>query len=118
MLVDEVAHDRVGEQAAALGEDEALGGELDEPVGDQARDLGTAGGLEGGDRETLDEETRHTERVLLEVRLREGMPVELADAKAIDAVVADGLGTVSGDRLVLTRRGRLLADHVVRRLLD
>ena len=77
-----------------------------------------AGDTPVADRETLDEETRHTERVLLEVRLREGMPLELADAKAIDAVVADGLGTVGRGRLVLTRRGRLLADHVVRRLLD
>jgi hypothetical protein len=35
----------------------------------------------------------------------------------VPGVVADGLATVSdGDRLVLTRRGRLLGDTVVRML--
>ena len=69
------------------------------------------------DRESLDADTRHTERVLLEVRLREGMPLDLAPEGRIDEVVADGLAEVSAGRLVLTRQGRLLADHVVRRLL-
>ena len=69
-------------------------------------------------REVLDAETRRVERVLLEVRLRDGLPLELVPAERVAAVVADGLALVEGDRLVLTRRGRLLADAVVRDLLD
>lgn len=68
-------------------------------------------------REVLDAETRRVERVLLEVRLRDGLPLELVEAERVDAVVADGLALREADRLVLTRRGRLLADAVVRDLL-
>ena len=71
-------------------------------------------------RETLDEETRRIERVLLEVRLEAGLPREVLDEPgraAADQVVEDGLAVVNGDRLVLTDRGRLLADAVVRDLL-
>jgi oxygen-independent coproporphyrinogen-3 oxidase len=72
-------------------------------------------------REVLDAETRRVERVLLEIRLREGLDADVLDAAgraAVPRLVADGLledGT--GDRLVLTTRGRLLADAVVRDLL-
>ena len=69
-------------------------------------------------REVLDDETQRVERVLLEVRLCDGLPLELVDRERVDAVVADGLAGVAGDRLVLTLPGRLLADAVVRRLLD
>jgi oxygen-independent coproporphyrinogen-3 oxidase len=73
-------------------------------------------------RELLDEGTQLVERVLLEVRLRDGLPLEILDRLGtrdrVDAVVAADLGGVEGDRLVLTRRGRLLADAVVRDLLD
>jgi putative oxygen-independent coproporphyrinogen III oxidase len=71
-------------------------------------------------RETLDEETRRVERVLLEVRLEAGLPREVLDEAgraAADQVVEDGLAVIAGDRLVLTDRGRLLADAVVRDLL-
>jgi putative oxygen-independent coproporphyrinogen III oxidase len=71
-------------------------------------------------RETLDEETRRIERVLLEVRLEAGLPREVLDEAgraAADQVVEDGLAVIDGDRLVLTDRGRLLADAVVRALL-
>jgi oxygen-independent coproporphyrinogen-3 oxidase len=67
-------------------------------------------------REVLDEETRRVERVLLEVRLRDGLPLELVERDRVDAVVADGLARLEGGRLVLTRQGRLLADAVVRDL--
>ncbi len=69
-------------------------------------------------RETLSAQTQELERVLLEVRLRDGMALDGLDATRVDAVVADGLAVVQGDRLVLTQRGRLLADAVVRDLLD
>ncbi|MFI5693402.1 radical SAM family heme chaperone HemW [Kribbella sp. NPDC051586] len=71
-------------------------------------------------RETLDEETRRVERVLLEVRLEAGVPLEILDdggLAAVEQVVGDGLAVIDGDRLVLTDRGRLLADAVVRDLL-
>ncbi|HEY0905297.1 MAG TPA: radical SAM family heme chaperone HemW [Marmoricola sp.] len=70
-------------------------------------------------REVLDEETRRLERVLLEVRLRDGLALSaLPDPSRADAALADGLAVVAGEHLVLTLRGRLLADAVVRRLLD
>ena len=71
-------------------------------------------------REVLDDETRRVERVLLEVRLRDGLPLDALDAPgrdAVDRVVRDGLAVLEGDRMVLTLRGRLLADAVVRDLL-
>jgi oxygen-independent coproporphyrinogen-3 oxidase len=69
-------------------------------------------------REVLDDETRRVERVLLEIRLAEGLPLDVLDDPArAHAPVAAGLAGVVGDRLVLTQRGRLLADGVVRDLL-
>jgi oxygen-independent coproporphyrinogen-3 oxidase len=69
-------------------------------------------------RERLDDETELVERVLLELRLRDGLPLAVVPAPArADVAVADGLAVVEGDRLVLTLRGRLLADAVVRDLL-
>jgi len=70
-------------------------------------------------REVLDDDTRRVERVLLESRLRTGLPVDVVlpeRRNLLDAFAADGLGEVEGERFVLTRRGRLLADHVVREL--
>ncbi len=75
-------------------------------------------------RESLDATQRHDEEVLLGVRLREGLPLAVLDAggrTAVAGLVADGLidaaAAVTARRVVLTRRGRLLADTVVRRLL-
>ena len=65
----------------------------------------------------LDEPTRAMERVLLEVRLRDGLPLDLVGPDRVDDVVDRGLAVLNGDRLVLTRRGRLLADAVVRELV-
>lgn len=70
--------------------------------------------------EELDAKSRHTEEVLLGIRLRQGLnPGLLDDAERAraDVAVADGLLTRTGSRLVLTDRGRLLADGVVRSLL-
>jgi oxygen-independent coproporphyrinogen-3 oxidase len=74
-------------------------------------------------RETLDAQTRHVEDVLLRSRIVDGLPIEVLDADARAAVaglIADdlieGRNAIAG-RIVLTRRGRLLADAVVRRLL-
>jgi oxygen-independent coproporphyrinogen-3 oxidase len=74
-------------------------------------------------RETLDEATRRVERVLLATRIREGLPVaELTDdgRTAVAGLIADGLvepADALRGRVVLTLRGRLLADAVVRALL-
>jgi oxygen-independent coproporphyrinogen-3 oxidase len=75
-------------------------------------------------REVLDAETRHVERVMLEVRLVEGLDLGLLDERARTAareLAGDGLleaGALDEGRAVLTRRGRLLADHVSRVLTD
>src|ERR1700739_1947138 len=70
--------------------------------------------------EQLETDALHTEDVMLKTRLRQGLPLELlgdAERERAETVVADGLLASDGDRLVLTPRGRLLADAVVRTLL-
>ena len=77
-------------------------------------------------RETLSERTRLEERVLLEIRISEGLSVDLAkkvnpDAgKLIAGFIADELVDAKaaiGGVLKLTLKGRLLADSLVRKLL-
>lgn len=78
----------------------------------------SAGASPAAGREILTDTERIAERVLLEVRLAEGLPLAaVPDAARIPPLLADGLVTRDADRLVLTRRGRLLADAVVRTLL-
>jgi oxygen-independent coproporphyrinogen-3 oxidase len=73
-------------------------------------------------RETLTEADRRLERVLLELRLSDGLPRTALGPAVRDAAgvaVADGLleaQSFADGRCVLTRQGRLLADAVVRRL--
>jgi coproporphyrinogen III oxidase-like Fe-S oxidoreductase len=75
-------------------------------------------------RETLDAETREVERVLLATRVRGGLGIASLPAAARTAVaglIADGLvepAAALRGSIVLTLNGRLLADAVVRRLLD
>jgi oxygen-independent coproporphyrinogen-3 oxidase len=57
---------------------------------------------------------------MLRLRLASGLPLALLDAdgrRAAERAVADGLLESDGSWVVLTRRGRLLADAVVRDLL-
>ncbi|WP_203579546.1 radical SAM family heme chaperone HemW [Microbacterium hibisci] len=75
-------------------------------------------------REIPDAAARALEAVLLRTRIREGLPIdELAGERrhGVAALIADGLiegpAAVRG-RVVLTRRGRLLADAVVRALTE
>ena len=72
-------------------------------------------------REVLSAQERHTERVMLGLRLADGLPLEVLDAPeraAAKRAKRNGLLTVTpDDRMTLTRRGRLLADAVVRDLL-
>lgn len=72
------------------------------------------------DFETLDANDRHVEDLMLRVRVREGLPVALLDTGELsraETLCAEGLLVRRQDALVLTDRGRLLADGVVRDLL-
>jgi oxygen-independent coproporphyrinogen-3 oxidase len=74
-------------------------------------------------RETLTDDQRRAERVLLELRLRDGVPVDVLDSSGRDAArrAADEdlleSSALSAGFARLTLRGRLLADAVVRDLL-
>ena len=75
----------------------------------------------GHGREVLTEAERHTEEVMLGLRLAEGLPLARLPLVAARAAVAEGLldeAAYGSGRAVLTLRGRLLADGVVLRLLD
>ncbi|HTO00971.1 MAG TPA: radical SAM family heme chaperone HemW, partial [Microthrixaceae bacterium] len=104
--------------------------------------LGSSDGSHVGGYEHLDAEQRRLEHVMLGIRLASGLAVDDSlDRSAIDRLVDQGLITVvhglgdvgsnirgqapfgagnscpnNLDRLVLTRQGRLLADHVVGKL--
>lgn len=67
---------------------------------------------EGGG-EDLDPETRHLEGLQLSLRTRDGVPSAAIDES--DPALA-GLLERRGERIVLTRRGRLLANEVAMRL--
>ncbi len=61
--------------------------------------------------ETLDDDTRRIEGLQLALRMREGVPLA-----ALDVADLDDLVLIDGDRVFLTRRGRLLANEVSLRL--
>jgi putative oxygen-independent coproporphyrinogen III oxidase len=73
-------------------------------------------------RETLSDETRRVENVLLRSRISDGLPIDVlapAERTRVAELIADGLvdpARALGGSVVLTLRGRLLADVVVRRL--
>ncbi|WP_380174772.1 radical SAM family heme chaperone HemW [Kineococcus sp. DHX-1] len=71
-------------------------------------------------RERLSEDDRRVEDVLLRSRLAEGFdPAWWGVRPPTAQLLLDGLlEPAAGGRVALTRRGRLLADAVVRRLLD
>lgn len=83
-----------------------------------------AGKSPGAGREILPAEDRRVERILLELRLRDGCPLDIlapAGLAASRRALADGLldpAAYGAGRAVLTLRGRLLADAVVRDLVD
>lgn len=74
-------------------------------------------------RETLDAETRDMERVMLEARLVSGLAIpSLGESgrRAVAGLIAEGLvepRAAFAGTLILTLKGRLLADAVVRRVL-
>jgi coproporphyrinogen III oxidase-like Fe-S oxidoreductase len=82
----------------------------------------TAGQSPAQAREVLTADERALERVMLATRLASGCPVAdlpPAGRSAAAAAVADGLaqpGAFEAGQVVLTTRGRLLADAVIRDL--
>ncbi len=80
-----------------------------------------AGHSPGQARELLTTDQQRVEQVLLEVRLAEGLAASHLSGSELARVpdlVQRGLVVQRGERLVLTLQGRLLADGVVRDLLD
>jgi len=81
-----------------------------------------AGASPGHARETLTPAERQLERIMLLTRLSDGCPgteLEPAGRDAAEKAVADGLAdgpALASGRVVLTLRGRLLADAVIRDL--
>ncbi|MFG2086732.1 radical SAM family heme chaperone HemW [Spirillospora sp. NPDC048824] len=70
-------------------------------------------------REVLGGDDRRIERIMLELRLAQGCPAGLLDGGAVRRAIGDGLveaAPYEEGRVVLTLRGRLLADAVVRDL--
>ena len=75
----------------------------------------------GQAREVLTHDERRVERVLLEVRLSDGLPLDVltsTERLRLADPQSRGLVSVAGGRVRLTIAGRLLADAVVRDLLD
>jgi oxygen-independent coproporphyrinogen-3 oxidase len=70
-----------------------------------------AGGSTEASGESLDAETRRLEGLQLALRMVEGVP-----AAALDIDELGDLVEPRGERVVLTRRGRLLANQVSLRL--
>lgn len=66
--------------------------------------------------EVVDAEGRALERIMLGMRLREGLEVSGLPLAEVDRLASEGLIEMSADRIALTSNGRLLADAVVRRL--
>jgi putative oxygen-independent coproporphyrinogen III oxidase len=82
------------------------------------------GASPGAGRELLTDTDRHVEDVMLRVRLADGLPLASLDAVGLTGAaraLADGLldpAAHAAGQVVLTLRGRLLADAVIRDLTD
>jgi putative oxygen-independent coproporphyrinogen III oxidase len=72
-------------------------------------------------REVLTSDDRRVERILLELRLADGLPTSLltsTERGRLTDLCARGLVVAQDGKLILSRNGRLLADGVIRELLD
>ena len=72
-------------------------------------------------REVLSAEQRRVERIMLELRLADGLSMSLLTRTERDRVgdlLVRRLAVLTNGMLILTARGRLLADGVIRDLLD
>ena len=68
--------------------------------------------------ESVDAQGRELERVMLGLRLREGIGADGLPSGQVHALAEEGLVEIADGRVALTSAGRLLADAVVRRLTD
>ncbi len=66
-----------------------------------------------GGEEILSDDDRALERLLLGLRVSEGVPAEWVEMARAEAFVAEGLATTESGRLALTDRGMFLANEVV-----
>ena len=73
-----------------------------------------AGEIPESSSEMLDSETRKLEALQLLVRVRDGVPIDALSMQ--DRELMSDLIMQVGDRLVLTRAGRLMANEVSLRL--
>jgi oxygen-independent coproporphyrinogen-3 oxidase len=71
----------------------------------------------GGD-EVLSDEERSLERLLLGLRVADGVPAEWVNGEQADRFVAEGLARRGDGRLALTDRGLLVANELVLSLAD
>lgn len=72
-------------------------------------------------REVLTADQRRVERVMLELRLRDGLPMDVltgTETARIPPLVARGLVELVGNRVRVSGSERLLADGIIRDLLD
>ncbi|MGO3146524.1 MAG: radical SAM family heme chaperone HemW [Leucobacter sp.] len=88
----------------------------------------SAGASPAHARELLGEDAKHSERLLLETRIKDGLPIAVlteTERSAVPELIADGLidgraalgSGGSTPRIVPTLHGRLLADTVIGRIL-
>lgn len=73
------------------------------------------------DRETLTKSEREVERIMLNLRIRNGLPLSSLPRIATEQALADGYldgASFARGQAVLTTNGRLMADAVVRSLVD
>ncbi|WP_219729210.1 radical SAM family heme chaperone HemW [Corynebacterium alimapuense] len=80
----------------------------------------SSGQLPIAETEQLSDADRHTEAIMLGMRLREGIPlswINQAGREVVDGFISRGLLITHGDRVALTARGRLLADGMITDIL-
>lgn len=67
--------------------------------------------------ETLTDPMKRTERIALGLRTGEGIQAELVATQQVEDLLASGLLRQNGDRVTLSRAGKLVADSIVEELL-
>jgi oxygen-independent coproporphyrinogen-3 oxidase len=67
-------------------------------------------------REVLSEDQIRSEQIMLLSRLRTGLGNQELDENRIENLIANQLATLDANKIVLTLKGRLLADEVFRQL--
>jgi len=72
-----------------------------------------AGRLPVGGSESLGERERSMERLLLGLRVSDGVPMDWVDDERAALFIADGLAERRGDRIALTDRGMFVANDLV-----